>query len=31
VDAILGKTAASGYRLRDIVHAIIGSDLFQHK
>jgi len=31
VDAILEKTAASGYRLRDIVHAIVGSDLFQYK
>ncbi|MDX2151898.1 MAG: DUF1592 domain-containing protein [Bryobacteraceae bacterium] len=31
VDAILDKTGASGYRLRDMVHALIASDLFQYK
>lgn len=31
VDAILDKTSGSGYRLRDIVHAIVRSDLFQYK
>jgi mono/diheme cytochrome c family protein len=31
IEAILEKTRSSGYRLRDIVHAITGSDLFQYK
>jgi len=31
VDAILNRTRVSGYRLRDIVHALVRSDLFQYK
>jgi hypothetical protein len=31
VEAILDKTSGSGYRLRDIVQAVVGSDLFQYK
>ena len=31
VDAILDRTRGSGYRVRDIVHTVVRSDLFQYK